>query len=239
MRLLMLEFHQWQHCAGRSGRGEAAQRATVSGVGSSAKTRARILKWTLRDVRCGKLCQVFWIPATCWMVNNWRAQTVSRIDAEGAEGLSELQVKHAFVYSIVGFMLSTPLHACSDRHWFKDVAPCDVTGFELITTRRARSVFFVFLFCYQGTQVNLCLSYVNRTHGLPRGWTPRSSHLISASHYSQPQVFPSSCVVWFFWYADGAAAVHRAQEAWVSFVDCGKLRRVKQDKCTRSLPLSR
>lgn len=34
MRLLILEFHQWQHYAGRSCRGEAAQRATVSEVGS-------------------------------------------------------------------------------------------------------------------------------------------------------------------------------------------------------------
>lgn len=39
MRLLILEFHQWQHYAGRSCRGEAAQRATVSEVGSRAKTR--------------------------------------------------------------------------------------------------------------------------------------------------------------------------------------------------------
>lgn len=30
-----------------------------------SQNQSRILKWTLCDVRCNRLCQVFWIPATC------------------------------------------------------------------------------------------------------------------------------------------------------------------------------
>lgn len=37
MRLLILEFHQWQRYAGASCRGEAALRAPVSDIGNGAK----------------------------------------------------------------------------------------------------------------------------------------------------------------------------------------------------------
>ena len=132
-------------------------------------------------------------------------------------------MKHAFVDSIVrllGTQLLWRFRARGDCDWSKKVARCDVTGFNQITKRCS----ILFFFLHSGGQINLCLDNVLLSKP--------SSHLIPVSHFSRLQVSMLVCCVFFDMRMVQQNTEHGEPEY---LFETGKLRRVRQDKCTLSL----